>query len=659
MRYQRRFLILLLVAATVLAVRAQTPSPSAPVQAAPRISRFGQYSGFSEAKYDSAVRSSQYLTMRDGVKIAIDIIRPAKDGKVAEEKLPVIWTHNRYRRAFQVKNRLISIADSPDIRNLVMHGYVAASADARGSGASFGKALGIFWKEETQDAYEITEWLARQPWSNGQVGMFGGSYLAVTQLMAASTKPPHLKAIFPVAALFDLYEVGSQGGVFKEDFVRTWSDLMTRLDTTENAAPVDEDKNGALLAKAIEEHKAGNRPLITVMERLKFRNSRDAVTDSIPYLEWQPAAHIQQISNSGIPMYILGGWFDGFTHHSFLMFGNFTNPKKLLVGAWSHSPKDADILKEEFSLGAVEELRWFDFWLKGIDNGIMNEPPITYQVMFEPKKNVWKTASQWPLPESVPTAYYFDSGRSGSASSVNDGRLGKTAARRSSANDEYKVDYSTTSGTTTRWDNTVGGGFGYPDMSANGGRGLTYTTEPLKAEVEVTGFPEVHLWVGSTATDGDFFAYLEEVSADGASRYVTEGVLRASLRAPSAPPYDNFGLAYHRSFDSDAAPLKPGEPAELVFSLEPTSNVFNKGNRIRLTVTCADKDNAATPVLDPAPTVTVYRDKDHASFVVLPVVPGPAAKAPSASFFIYFVLILVLILVIAFTYYVQARIRKK
>jgi putative CocE/NonD family hydrolase len=637
----------------------QTTAPSSAAPQVEKISRFGQYTGFSEAKYDSFVRISQYLTMRDGVKIAIDIIRPAADGKAVAEKLPVVWTHNRYRRAFKAGNRVISIVDSPDIRNLVRHGYVAASADARGSGASFGKALGIFWKEETRDAYEITEWLARQPWSNGRVGMFGGSYLGITQLMAASTRPPHLKAIFPTVALFDLYEIVCQGGVFKEDFVKTWSDLIMIIDTEQVAAPVDDDKDGKLLAKAVAEHKAGNRPLLSIVSGLRFRNSRDGVTGTIPNLEWQPAAFVKEINEAGIPTYIVGGWYDGFTRHSFLMFRNFTVPRKLTVGAWSHSPKDAEIAKEEFSLIAVEELRWFDYWLKGIDNGIMAEPSVTYQVMFEPKKNIWKTAAEWPLPESVPTPYYFDSGRSGSVASTNDGRLVKTAPGASGTKDDYHVDYATTSGTTTRWDNTVGEGFGYPDRTPQDVKSLTYTTERLKTEVEVTGFPVVHLWVSSTATDGDFFAYLEEVTAEGAARYVTEGCLRASLRTMSAAPYDNLGLPYHQAFDTDIGPLQPGEPVELVFSLEPTSIVFNKDHRIRLTIACADADNAATPRLDPAPTISIYRDKDKASFVSLPVVPKPEGTAASSSFFIYFILALVLVLVVAFAYYVQARMRKK
>jgi uncharacterized protein len=233
--------------------------------------------------------------------------------------------------------------------------------------------------------------------------------------------------------------------------------------------------------------------------------------------------------------------------------------------------------------------------------------------------------------------------------------------------DVYAVDYTTTTGTTTRWDNAVGGGFAYPDMTVNDGKGLTYTTAPLSKDVEVTGHPVVHLWVSSTAEDADVFAYLEEVDASGVSHYVTEGTIKASYRALGEAPYDYLGLPFHRSYKEDAATLKPGEPVELVFDMEPTSNVFDAGNRIRLTITCADKDNAEVKDVSPAPKVTLYRDKARASRITLPIVEGMAgeesatagqkAKAGSLMTYVLFVVFLILVLVIAFTYYMKRRIK--
>jgi hypothetical protein len=592
-------------------------------QEAAKISKFGEYKGYSETIYDSWIRSSRYLTMRDGVRLAIDIVRPAKNGQVETKPLPVFWTHERYRRAFVHEGKVISEAASELLQPLIKRGYVSAAVDVRGSGASFGTYRGLFTKEETQDAYEITEWLASQPWCDGKVGMWGGSYLGITQLMAASTKPPHLKAIFPIVALFDLYGVVYHGGIFLDDFTRTWTELTVKLDTELAAAPVDEDKDGSMLKAAIEEHKS-SRPTSAVVSPLQFRDSRDPGTGAYPYREWQPAGFIKEINESGVPMYLWCGWFDSFLKDGFLMAANFMAPKKIVTGAWSHSPRDKKIAEEEFTRAAVEQVRWFDYWLKGIDNGIMKEPPIRYQIMKAANGSEWKTAARWPIPEEKDTRYYFREGPSGSVKSANDGLLGVAPTKGAAGQDEYKVDYTTTTGQTTRWDNAVGGGFGYPDMTPNDQKGLTYTTPPLAHSIELTGHPVAHLWVSTTAKDGDFFVYLEEVDAQRVSHYLTEGELRASHRALHKPPYNNLGLPYHRSFAQDVKELVPGKPVELVFDLLPTSNMFEAGHRIRITVTCADKDNAATPQLSRLPTITILRDSAHASYVVLPVVEAQA-----------------------------------
>jgi len=523
----------------------------------------------------------------------------------------------------------------------------------RGSRASFGSWQGIFTKEETQDAYEITEWLASQPWCDSNIGMFGGSYQGITQLMAASTKPPHLKAIFPIVALFDFYAFNYPGGVFYDDLIRTWSDLTKQLDTEMIAAPVDDDKDESLLKAAIEEHKL-SRPLIEIFSPLKFRNSKDEFTGVMPFYEWHPAAFVKEINESRVPMYLWCGWFDSFTRCGFFMFRNFTTPKKMVRGTWSHSPRDREIAREEFGLAAVEQLRWFDYWLKGIDNGMMNEAPITYHVMKAPKDNEWRTAYQWPLPGEKPTKYYFLESPSGSAKSVNDGILSKVLPLSSTGKDVYSVDYTTTTGQNTRWDNAVGGGFEYPNMQENDEKSLTYTSAPLTENLEITGHPVVHLWISSTATDGDFFVYIEEVDENGVSHYVTEGAMRASHRALNEPYYDNLGLPFHRSHQEDVADLTPGEPVELVFDLQPTSNVFNARNQVRITIACADRDNAQTPEQSPPPTVTVYRNSERASYILLPVI-GVGGEAAFPVLFVILVILGIAVLIIIFTTFMRRK----
>ncbi len=269
----------------------------------------------------------------------------------------------------------------------------------------------------------------------------------------------------------------------------------------------------------------------------------------------------------------------------------------------------------------AEHLRWFDYWLKGIDNGIMDEPPITYAVMGAQGDRMWRTADTWPLPEAASTPFYLDAGPSGSANSINDGLLSQSAPVEA-AQDDFTVDYSATTGKTTRWTDGYGGGFGYPDMAANDAQGLTYTTAPLASDVEVVGSPVAHLWVSVDATDADLVVYLEEIDPQGRSTYISEGTIRASHRALSAAPWDNFGLPYHSGLQADVAPLTPGEPVLLDFDLLPTGNVFDAGNRIRITIQGADKDTYGTPQQSPAPVISVYRGADRPSTIDLPLIPA-------------------------------------
>ncbi|MGD9346760.1 MAG: CocE/NonD family hydrolase, partial [Candidatus Aminicenantes bacterium] len=199
-------------------------------------------------------------------------------------------------------------------------------------------------------------------------------------------------------------------------------------------------------------------------------------------------------------------------------------------------------------------------------------------------------------------------------------------------------------------------------MTPNDKKALTYTTQILDKDVEITGHPEVRIWISSTAEDRDFFAYLEEVDAEGVSHYISEGTLKVSHRALHDPPYDKLGLPYHRSYEEDVVDLVPGERTELRFDLHPTSNVFNAGHRIRVTIACADKDNAATPKLSPPPTVTIYRSKEHRSYVILPIIDANEKLITGAEYsFLLIVLtvLIVVVLVVVFAIYVKKKISKR
>jgi putative CocE/NonD family hydrolase len=585
----------------------------AAAQSGDRVSRPGFYQGYSEPIYDGWQRFSQYVAVRDGTRLAVDIFRPTLNGQLVEDPLPVIWTHHRYHRANVVDGRLVSIVDqAPALQTLLRYGYVVAAVDVRGGGASYGMRRGEFTPEETQDAYDMTEWFAAQPWSTGKIGMYGLSYLGITQYMAASAQPPHLKAIFPEMAMFDMYAFAYPGGVFNANFIKQWATGNILLDKVMRAAPVDADTDGSLLDEAMAQHR-DNWNIYDTAIASPYRDSLGPENVSF-YTLLNPATYLDDINASGVAIYTLGGWYDMWPRDALTWFNNLTVPEKIVMTPWSHNGSG------RFDLMA-EHLRWFDYWLKGIDNGIMDEPKMTYIVMGAPEDTAWRTTDQWPLPNQQLTSFYLSAGPSGSVASVNDGLLSLDAPT-DAGQDNYTVDYTTTTGKTTRWTDGYGGGFGYSDMVTNDQKGLTYTTPPLDADTEITGHPVLHLWVTASTDDADFMAYLEEVGPDGSSTYITEGVLRASHRALSTPTWNNMGLPFHRGLAADVAPLPEGEVVELVFDLLPTSNIFDAGHRLRLTITGDDADTYQTTPVDPAPTVSIYRTADHASYIVLPIIPA-------------------------------------
>jgi putative CocE/NonD family hydrolase len=189
---------------------------AAPPHQTDRISQLGQYSGYSTTAYTEWVRTSQYVRVRDGTQLAVDIIRPAINGAAVEDRLPVLLTYERYHRARMSPdgNLLTQVELWPFAKTWLNHGYVVVAADMRGTGASFGTRPGEFLDSDSTDAYDVIEWISSQPWSDGSVGMYGLSYPGMTQWMAAGAAPLALKAIVPAMTMFDLYSFTYPGGVF-------------------------------------------------------------------------------------------------------------------------------------------------------------------------------------------------------------------------------------------------------------------------------------------------------------------------------------------------------------------------------------------------------------------------------------------------------------
>jgi putative CocE/NonD family hydrolase len=523
-------------------------------------------------------------------------------------------------------------------REMVPYGYVAVIFDLRGIGASYGQHHGDFNIDERFDLKAVIEWIAAQSWCTGYVGMLGNSYAGSIQHVAASAQPPHLASIHPSSAAFDTYKQFYPNGVSALPTIGPPPISLSGI-------PVDEDTppDYPLLQAAIQSHYGSTGELNWRVPGM-FRDAWSDDTQNRPLIDHSPQTYSKEIKASGVRMYQIAGWYDHHLDEQLVAFNAFGN--KVIVGPWTHAMTDP-ILN-------VEKLRWLDYSLKGIKNGILDEPPIYYYTTNAPSGRQWRFGPEWPLPGQELKKYFLDSGPSGTVTSVNDGILRTKHPRDSypkgyTAKDDYTVNYdiSVFNGVYRRDRRNFAG-----DMTPSpDAKGLTYTTEPLGVDMEVTGNPIIRLWVNSTATDGHFLAYLEEVDSSGFSRYVTDGVIRASFRKISKgwdgqicrdmsrnpfwkPPRPNndmdpavlwsaVGIPYLRGFEEDYT-LLTGKPTELVFDLFSTSYVFRKGNRIRVTITCGHKEFYQYPEglkLDPPPVVSVYHDARYPSSITLPMTP--------------------------------------
>jgi len=617
-----------------------------------RISCFGRYQGFTKEAYDGSRRSSDYMKLSDGTRVAYDLFLPAKKGIPAAQPLPVLFLYTPYLRAFTVfdkdgnsplteleslpwyvlaalklrarfapdGNLMGALFRRPWLRGLVRSGYAVIVAEAPGTGASFGK-VNLSHAAMARETNEILDWIAAQGWCDGNIGMFGDSIQAQVQFVAASTCNPHLKAIMPASTWWDNYAaLMFPGGIYDKSFGNFFAWSQTLLDSP-LITPVGTDADGKLLSQALAERRNATTANVAgniLGSRYPFRDSLTPGGQRV----WDISSlipEIDKINHSGIPVYLVNGWYDLLTRDNFLIYANLKVPKRLLIRPTDHSSVDKSMADIDFG---VEAQRWFDHWLKGIDNGIMAEPPIHYYLLKAGKKGMWQSADAWPMKGPDMTCYFGDGGGDGKAS-VPAGTLRSSPPADPAAFDRHTVDYTTTTGTRARW-TAVEEAHHYPDMRLHDARALSYTTPPLQADVPIIGHPVCHVWLASDAPDLDVFAYLEEVDHKGGSTYITEGNLRASHRALSPAPFENFGLPFHTHCKSDQRPIPAGEPIELVFDLLPTAYRIEKGRRIRITIAFADADNFETPILNPPPSLCLLREVDHPSFIKLPLTPTAA-----------------------------------
>lgn len=669
-----------------------------------------QYSGYTSPEYSSYTKTSEYVTMDDGVKIAVDIYLPADGPESDSGSYPTVFQFTPYGRAFtlpesslidKIKMKIgvgtadntIDRANSHDsvygssdeiVQTLLSCGYAYVCADVRGTGASYGVKVD-FMPEMATDGKKLVDWIAEQSWSDGNVGMFGGSYLGYTQLVIAAEQPEALKAIFPEVVAFDGYssEISPGGSFVKlysdEDFQTLYEmNMYLPSQYVYPMAPIiDEDGDGDL-SDEIPLDLNGNGTFLDDYNYPKDPNDEPQYKDgkkrehiyylatydhreNLPYYQIgkmadyidtdvtytipstgkeyhltaysvSPAANIDKIMESGIAVYNHGSWMDPFITGTTQLYSTAekTNPSKMVIDVGYHetlSPfwKYFGLSESEgVSNYAIELLRYYDHYLKGIDNGIDTEDPI---YIYNMNGDGWRFEKEWPLARRVETDYFFTSGN----------QLSTTQG--SSGKDDYKVDLThNSSWAATGYDYDVSryvmaAPDNMPYRTEMDKKCLTYTTSAFETATEVTGNPIVSFYASSTSKDADFYVFLEDVDENGNAILVTEGVLRAGF----AELYDNDDMLPGK--DVDVLPNLPwhgyeekqynenvfadGNIVNLTFELFTTSWTFQPGHSLRISIACANSPTfEQNEQVDENTVVTVYRDAEHLSKITLPIIPN-------------------------------------
>jgi putative CocE/NonD family hydrolase len=540
------------------------------------------------------VRTSLYVPVRDGTRLAVNIYRPAVAGRPVAGRMPVIFAFTPYRARYREQNGQIveaALSDQLALRSLLRAGYVVAVADVRGKGASFGHRRGFQDRTEASDGHDLVEWLARQDYSSGRVGMIGCSYLGGTTFHTASTAPPSLRAVFVGASDLDKYAFVRRGGIPAQ--FNTRPDEPPEVDLA--SLPVDGDTDGSLLRQAVAEH-AANTPMAGLWYGMPFRDSISSFTGNAFWEEASVYNYLSAIRRAGIATYFWGNWQDEPTAQSILSAANTGG--RFLAGPGSHCvpPPGFDF--------TGEVRRYFDQYLKGVDPGPAARPRATY----------WVEGEGWVRSQSLPGArvayqdWLFSGERSRTARSANDGTMSPTHS--TPGRDSFTVDYNLPSAEYFA--------FWARPMDAHG---LSYTTAPLARPLRLVGFPVAEIVAGVDRPDAHLWVYLDQVDATGNAEVIAFGRLAFSHHRQARPPYATLGLPWHSGRAHDVGPVTPGATIAMAIDLTPISRVVPAGARLRVTIAGADprQRNLAEIRQNPPPVITIARGSAGLSRIRLPV----------------------------------------
>lgn len=600
---------------------------------------FGGYVG-AAPRYRGATTQSTYVPMRDGVRLAVDVVLPRN--LPPETRIPALLSQTRYWRAMELRAPfswfLKASALNPHFRDFepffASRGYALVRVDVLGTGASFGRWLCPWAPDAVEDAREVIDWIVAQPWCDGRVGAYGISYLGTSAELTAVLGHPALLAAMPMFNHPDPYtDIAYPGGIFNRRFMEVWGRAGEELDRNETppefgflgrlivrgVMPVGGEGGRELLQAALEEHRANGR-VAAMLQGVECRDDTPQ-GEGFSFDTIAVARYKEELAASQAALCGWGSWMDAGTADAAIRrFLTFDNARCTVIGAWNHggthnaSPYRTSDRPPNPPLPQqwAEMLRFFDAYLKGEDSGLRGEKVLYYYTMGEER---WKKTAVWPPEGTSLECWYLGDERA----------LLPQAPREQAGSDSYAVNYQASSGLKNRWwelSAVHNDSVTYSDRAAAGRRMLTYTSPPLKEAIEISGYPVLTLYLASTASDVALYAYLEDVDEQGRVTYVTEGQLRAiHRRLPAeASPYD-LQVPYRSFRRAELNPLLPGEVLELAFGLHPTSVLLRRGHRLRLSI--AGHDEGTFPRIPPrgTPVLTVERNAARASRLELPVLP--------------------------------------
>ncbi len=553
------------------------------------------------------------VKMRDGVTLRADIFRPKADGK-----FPVLLQRTPYDKNNEVSMGLAGAA----------RGYVVIVQDVRGRYASEGEWY--TFKHESDDGYDTIEWAAALPYSDGKVGMFGGSYVGATQMLAAIAHPPHLAGICPVVTASNYHENWTyQGGAFEQWFNESWTSGLAQNTLNHNINGQTNAVKG-MWQLPLTSYPLFNFPVTTGVPT--------STADLAPYFldwlahptyddYWKRWSIEEHFADINVPILHIAAWYDIFQGGSLRNYMGIKahggeaarKGQHLLMIIGGHAGGGRKIGEVDFGPQAPFNedevtLSWYDYLFKGAQNEFAGKPV----KLFVMGTNQWREEDDWPLARAHSTKYFLHS--SGKANSLRgDGTLSTTASRTENV-DQYVYDPANPVATT-------GGPLccdashmkpGPLDQRPVEARDdvLVYSTTPFAQDTEVTGPVSLELFAKSSAVDTDFTAKLVDVWPDGFAQNLTEGVIRAR----------------YRDSTEKASLLNPGQIYKFNLDLWSTSNVFKKGHVLRLEVSSSNfprfdrnlntGEQTSTAQRFVSATNMVYHDAEHPSVLILPVVPG-------------------------------------